>query len=765
MLRILDKNKVPLKGLRVYKDYCIEGVLELDDRTLSFSAPYRNIRGYVFNEGYIETKEDRYVIKEIQKSTDGMAKVTAKLDLETLEGSVFRSFKSSEQPIRAAIQLAFAGSGWTIGECSITRKRTLSMTNVSALEVLKQALKTYRAEVKVHSKTRIVDIYESVGEDKGVYFSSQLNLKKLTVQSTSYDFYTEIEPYGKDGLTIADVNGGKNYLENHQYSAKKLRCIWKDERYTVPESLKEDAQAKLADMSKPYSSYKASVADLASSGQYSILAYGIGDTITLMDGVTDTREKQRIVGVKRYPEEPHRNTCTLANKTLTFEEMARKYEQAANTVDNITNDNGQVDGDAIDGIYSKQIYDLENGIIESAYIKELTVDVLNVTGKITAVEGQFGKLQANVAEFETAVIGRLTAAEADIDKLRTTDLTAANAKIDVLESNYANIKNLLSGNAGIGDLQNITLTSQNAVIDSALIRLAVIQTVSVADLLAGDISTNKFRILSDDGGILIHGNTQQWRDADGKVRMQAGRDANGEFNYYITDANGKVMWNALGLTGDAIKNPIIKDSMVAEDANIAGTKLDIASITECINGSSATINANRIWFDEKNQNLNQLYTSMSSDILNASNAATGAAGAVQVMDQKLASIQTGMDGIRVNLSEMQSTVDSISDGTTTFTILQEYNDDGTVTLKAVVYKAGKDVTKTMPERWYTWLAKSEKGKRYLKYGYEITVDPKDSGFGTTYVGRLTTYKEKYLAKRTGEILTTRSGKMLMTWVK
>ncbi len=414
-------------------------------------------------------------------------------------------------------------------------------------------------------------------------------------------------------------------------------------------------------------------------------------------------------------------------------------------------------------------YYAELVIMEHAIINKLDVDTARITyatiTNLNALNATIENLKATTAEFETAVIGRLNAAEADIDKLRTTDLTAANAKIDVLESNYANIKNLLSGNAGIGDLQNITLTSQNAVIDSALIRLAVIQTVSVADLLAGDISTNKFRILSDDGGILIHGNTQQWRDAAGNVRMQAGRDTNGEFNYYITDANGKVMWNALGLTGDAIKNPIIKDSMVAEDANIAGTKLDIASVTECINGSSATINANRIWFDEKNQNLNQLYVSMSSDILNASNAATGAAGAVQVMDQKLASIQTGIDGIKVNLSEMQGTVDSISDGTTTFTILQEYNDDGTVTLKAVVYKAGKDVTKTMPARWYTWLAKSEKGKRYLKYGYEITVDPKDSGFGTTYVGRLTTYNTKYLCTRDGRKLTTRDGRRLTTWVE
>ena len=46
MLKILDRNKVPVKGLKKYDDLCIESVLELDDRTLSF-APYRNIRNAV----------------------------------------------------------------------------------------------------------------------------------------------------------------------------------------------------------------------------------------------------------------------------------------------------------------------------------------------------------------------------------------------------------------------------------------------------------------------------------------------------------------------------------------------------------------------------------------------------------------------------------------------------------------------------------------------------------------------------------------------
>lgn len=123
------------------------------------------------------------------------------------------------------------------------------------------------------------------------------------------------------------------------------------------------------------------------------------------------------------------------------------------------------------------------------------------------------KLDADTANLKFATIQNLNAVNATVQNLdaefgsfrnlTATNFTAANAKINILDSGYANIKTLLAGGAGVGDLQNIHLTSQNAVIDSALIRTAVMQTVSVGDLLSGTISTNKFMITSDDGGIKI----------------------------------------------------------------------------------------------------------------------------------------------------------------------------------------------------------------------------------------------------------------------
>ena len=765
MLRILDKNKVPVKGLRKYSDLCIENSIELDDKTLTFSVPYRNVRSAIAVEGYIETKEDRFVVKEIEKSSEGTANITAQLDLESLEGKPFRTFRSEEQTIKAALQLVFAGTGWTVGECSVSKKRTLSMANVSALDVLKQALKTYRAEIKIDSKKQSIDIYPEVGNDKGVYFSDQLNLRKLTVQYSTYDFYTEIEPYGKDGLTIETVNSGKTYLENHQYSSKKKRCIWKDERYTIADSLKEDAAAKLADMSKPYVSYSADIVDLSRNSQkYSILQYKIGDTVTLIDHVTGEKEKQRIVSVKFYPDAPEKNSCTLANKVLTFDELAQKYEDTADTVDNITNNNGQIDGDAIDGIHSSQIIDLENGIIESAYIKELGTKYLNVSGKITAVEGEFGILKSNTAQFEETYTKRLEAVEGDIYTLRTTDFTAVNAKIGILDNEFGNIKILLSGGAGIGEIQNIHLTSQNAVIDTALIRSAVMQSVSVADLLAGTISTNKFLIASDDGGIRIQGATQQWSDEDGTVRMQAGRDENGDFTFSLFDKTGKgILIDATGVKPDAIADGLIVNKMVSDNAAIAGSKLDIPSVVSAINDSSQTIKSSRIWFDEQNQSLNQTYSQLNQNVTEirstASSAASKAdaanetAGAASKTAQQALSVLSGistLDAIGAALNNDAHVVHTNTDGSggdysdccskmTVYLGDTDVSDDSifTVTVSAGITGHWDDTSRT----------------------YYVTAMSTDDGY--VDIDALYGTGDRYLTTRKGLRLTTRAGKYIL----
>lgn len=149
---------------------------------------------------------------------------------------------------------------------------------------------------------------------------------------------------------------------------------------------------------------------------------------------------------------------------------------------------------------------------------------------------------------------------------------------------------------------------------------------ALADLLAGTISTNKFRIASDDGGIRIQEATQQWSDSDGTVRMQAGRDAKGDFTFALFDKDGKgVLIDSTGVKPDAIADGLIVNKMVADNAGIAGSKLDIPSVVSAINDSSQTIKSSRIWFDEQNQSLNQTYSQLNQNVTEIRSTASSAA--------------------------------------------------------------------------------------------------------------------------------------------
>ena len=373
-------------------------------------------------------------------------------------------------------------------------------------------------------------------------------------------------------------------------------------------------------------------------------------------------------------------------------------------------------------------------MIDTAMINKLDVDTAKITyatiKNLDVVKENVQEINGELGNFKILTANKFTAIDAKI-----TNLDVDHEKVGILEGEYANLKNVLMGNAGVGDLQNIHLTSENAVIDSALIRTAVMQTVSISDLLAGDISTNKFRILSDDGGILIQGATQQWKDADSVIRMQAGQDANGDFTFALFDKTGKgILIDSTGIKEGAIADGLIVNKMVSDDAAISANKLDIDSLFTTINNSVQTINSSRIWFDEKNQTLNQVYTHMSEEVESAKNEASNAS-------QKMTSIETGLEGIRATLSETTSEVKEISDKTLIYNTQYTDNGDETTTISVVLYKAGKDITREYPEKNYSWRKKTESGQEFLGYGYSITVNNEDYMFGGTVVGRFTTYKQ------------------------
>lgn len=382
-MQIFNDKKQRVGILKGFKDRKIVKTLNSGDRELSFKYPSDGeMVDRLKEEYYIRTKDDEYVIRK-KKTGVQFNEYTAQLNVEELEGAVFPyGFESKEQTIRACLEFAFEGTGWKVGVCQITKKRTINKDEeTNAWKILQDCLSTYRVECKIRSLEKTIDIYEQIGSDRGRYFIEGLNLKKLTVTSDTYDFYTRLIPLGKDGIGIEWL--GKPYLENYQYSSKIKTYVWSDERYTNTTSLIEDGIAKLEEMSKPYVAYKADVIDLArQSKKYSsVFDFDIGDTVWMISKSTKTKEKQRIVKLTEYPESPQSNTVELSNATKTFAEVQQEAtDQAKSEAIKIANSSAKKVLE--DGYYTKT--EVETHITASK--EEIELGVSKVYETKTIVE-------------------------------------------------------------------------------------------------------------------------------------------------------------------------------------------------------------------------------------------------------------------------------------------------------------------------------------------------------------------------------------------
>ena len=122
-------------------------------------------------------------------------------------------------------------------------------------------------------------------------------------------------------------------MENHEYSDRVISAYWKDERYTDPQSLLDDAKKKLSEMAKPAQSYECDVADLAKidPARFGHLSMEMYQAVTLMDAERGTRLAHRVVQYKRYPHYPEKNVVTLSTLPGT---ISGKVEQSYQAVTN-----------------------------------------------------------------------------------------------------------------------------------------------------------------------------------------------------------------------------------------------------------------------------------------------------------------------------------------------------------------------------------------------------------------------------------------------
>ncbi|MDO5547961.1 MAG: hypothetical protein Q4F79_05675 [Eubacteriales bacterium] len=222
----------------------------------------------------------------------------------------------------------------------------------------------------------------------------------------------------------------------------------------------------------------------------------------------------------------------------------------------------------------------------------------NFSGSLAArVErSEIALLMAQTAILQKASIQDLTAVRAQIESLDVEQLSAASATIRLFQGDLANIKTILSGQIGTGELQAIHLTSGNVVIDDAVITDAMIADLSAGKITSGTIFTSRVKIVSDtDENLLIDGSTIQIKDTNQIVRVQIGKDAAGDYNLALWNATGQLLWDASGIYAAGLHDGIIRDIAIADDANINQSKIDMVSVARRLNDDgSITVDSSKV---------------------------------------------------------------------------------------------------------------------------------------------------------------------------
>lgn len=282
-------------------------------------SPDHELYRYFALYGSVEYDGQRYLINGINERKT-VSTITCELDLTGLNYNVYPTYNKSTVSFASVCSEILKGTGWTIVDADlVSARRTLELTDVTTLDILDycQNSTAYNTRYRFDTINKVIYCIKPYNntEPTGTYFTDELNLSDMTYKGSTTSLVTRLYPYGKDNLSIASLNNGKNYIENHSYTDKVISAIWRDERYTNKQTLLDDAKAKLAVLAVPEQSYTAKVIDLAKTlpDTYGdVLAFDLYDVVTLIDRKRKTRINYRIVEIKEYPADATLNTVTLS---------------------------------------------------------------------------------------------------------------------------------------------------------------------------------------------------------------------------------------------------------------------------------------------------------------------------------------------------------------------------------------------------------------------------------------------------------------------
>lgn len=258
--------------------------------------------------------------------------------------------------------------------------------------------------------------------------------------------------------------------------------------------------------------------------------------------------------------------------------------------------------------------------VDAEWVKANTVTaetIVSVNNELQYIKNNY--LKSNEADIKFATIEEEKVIKSDIEQLNV-----KYEKVGILDGDVAGIKTLMFGSSTGKSITTDFANSVVSMIGTAQIKDSMIDSLDAKKIKALDIDTTDVKVHSKDGKSQWTDNTIQISDSS-RLRVQIGKDASGDYNMYVWDKAGNLMFDALGLTEKGVQREIIRNDMVKEDADISASKLDIGSLFDVINNDgSHTLKSSKIYVDSDKQTLDVSFKTITTKTDTAVTAANKA---------------------------------------------------------------------------------------------------------------------------------------------
>lgn len=424
----------------------------------------------------------------------------------------------------------------------------------------------------------------------------------------------------KTSFTIDDLEELSHIYIDGDYSNENMFLTSSDDSVTaIDEQLKllDAAQDDLYITSHPQYKYTTDLDNFLALYNFKDYSQNINIGDYLWLSLTESNVvKLRVISMKYNP------LSFDNNLQITFSNMIQSKSGRWDTTDLLSSRSGSSKNSSTGSSSSNSYLNNEGVSLTPALIQKLVQSGAFQNQLNNIINNNFGsyiggsisvnELNAKMIKV-TDIVGKNGFFEYIQSKLITTDkIIADSATFKSMTTNVASIKKAIIGMSATETGITINLTAENATISEALIKSLMSEYITVNDLKAGNIITDKINVLSQDGKLKIVGNTITVYDDKNNPVIQLGQDKNGNYGLVISDSKGAILLDSQGLHEGIVPDDFIKTVMI-EDSAVTNDKIDKKNIREWVDAEGNKVfDVGKMYFG--NDKFITSYTTLQNDL-------------------------------------------------------------------------------------------------------------------------------------------------------